>query len=118
MKYWREILDVKKVKLILLQHPIFANGRDIKSRNIKSENIEKIKSNTNKELIFVEVKTRRSLNYGRPSEAINYIKRQHIYKVAKYYILKNKIKNPKVRFDAIEILLGKTCSINHIKQAF
>ena len=72
----------------------------------------------NKELIFLEVKTRRSFQYGMPSEAVNKIKKQHICEVAKFYILKNKISNKIIRFDVIEIKLGRDCFINHIKQAF
>ena len=79
-----------------------------KDRNVKLNN----------ELVFFEVKTRSNLNYGRPAEAVNYEKRKHIYRVAKYYILKNNLCNNPIRFDVIEILIGKTCSINHIKQAF
>lgn len=105
---------------------LYQEGYEILERNFRCRlgEIDIIATKNNKKadksLIFVEVKTRTSLNYGRPSEAINNIKKQHILKVAKYYILKNKIKNPIVRFDAIEVLLEKqkTCSINHIKQAF
>ncbi len=105
---------------------LYQEGYEILERNFRCRlgEIDIIATKNNKKaekkLIFVEVKTRTNLNYGRPSEAINNIKKQHILKVAKYYILKNKIKNPIVRFDAIEVLLGKqkTCSINHIKQAF
>ena len=45
------------------------------------------------ELVFIEVKTRKSIKYGKPAEAVNYIKQNHIYKTAEYYIFKNKIKN-------------------------
>ena len=41
----------------------------------------------NGELVFVEVKSRSSINYGYPSEAVNYKKQRKITNVAKYYIL-------------------------------
>ena len=69
------------------------------------------------ELVFVEVKSRYSLKYGFPSEAVNKIKRAHIYSVAKYYIYKNKISNIPIRFDVIEIFMKNNYEINHIKQA-
>lgn len=68
-------------------------------------------------IIFVEVKTRRSLKYGNPSEAVNSIKRTHMYKTAKYYLFKNKKLNNLIRFDVIEILvLKEKVYVNHIKQ--
>ena len=38
------------------------------------------------ELVFLEVKTRFNLVYGRPSEAVSKVKQRHIISVAKYYI--------------------------------
>lgn len=46
-----------------------------------------------KELVFIEVKTRKSIKYGKPVDAVNYYKKNHIYKTAEYYIFKNNIKN-------------------------
>lgn len=72
-----------------------------------------------RELVFLEVKTRTSLKYGNAAEAVDTLKRQHIYKCVEYYIYKNKIKNIPIRLDVIEIYIreGKF-KINHIKQAF
>lgn len=57
-----------------------------------------------KEIIFIEVKTRTTTNFGYPEEAVNTRKLNHIKKVASYYILKNNIKNP-VRFEVLSILI-------------
>lgn len=74
-------------------------------------------AHTKKELVFVEVKTRRSLCYGRPAEAVTNTKQKHIEKVAKYYIYKNHLENEYVRFDIIEIYIYKDkYTIKHIKQ--
>lgn len=82
----------------------------------KQGEIDIIAHNSN-ELIFVEVKTRRNLHYGRPAEAVTYIKKKHIEKVAKYYIHKKHLENEYVRFDVIEVYINKDkCRINHIKQ--
>ena len=70
---------------------------------------------------FVEVKTRRSLQFGLPAEAVTYNKQQKIYRSAQMYILKNKLYNSSFRFDVIEIILNSnnSCiSINLIKNAF
>ena len=64
----------------------------------------------------VEVKTRRSIKYGMPKEAVDKKKQKHIVSATKYYLLVNKLMNYKVRFDVIEIYLtGCTYQINHIK---
>ncbi len=68
-------------------------------------------------MVFVEVKTRKNINYGSPSEAVNKIKQRHIYNVARYYICINRIKNIQLRFDVIEVIyLNGIFKCNHIKQ--
>lgn len=70
-----------------------------------------------KEIVFIEVKTRTSLNYGYPVEAVNNIKQKHIEKTAQYYLYKTNINNTYIRIDVIEIYLYKNrYKINHIKQ--
>ena len=64
----------------------------------------------------MEVKTRTSTKYGRPSEAVTYLKKQHIYKVAKYFLYKYKLQNCFIRFDVIEVFYyNNKFYINHIK---
>lgn len=71
------------------------------------------------ELVFVEVKTRSSLKYGMPCEAVTPKKINNIIYSAKYYIFKNRLYNIDIRFDVIEIFLhNKKCIIHHIKNAF
>ena len=65
-------------------------------------------------LAFIEVKTRLSESYGRPSEAVNYNKKRRYIQGAKYYFANREI-NCTVRFDIIEIFRGE---INHIENAF
>lgn len=72
-------------------------------------------------LIFIEVKSRFSSNYGFPIEAVNYIKYKKLLNTAKYYLYKNKITNNFIRFDVIEVFLdseSKKSKINHIEDAF
>ena len=68
-----------------------------------------------KVLIFVEVKTRSTLIYGNPSEAVNIYKQNKIRKVAEQFLLENKLDGFPCRFDVIEIVGDK---INHIENAF
>lgn len=71
----------------------------------------------NGELVFVEVKSRSNINYGYPSESVNYKKKRKITNVAKYYIFDNSLENLSIRFDVIEIYLNEK-KINHIVNAF
>jgi putative endonuclease len=68
-------------------------------------------------IVFIEVKTRKTLKYGTPAEAVTHIKKKHIIETSRYYLYKNKIQNRMVRFDVIEIFIknGKVY-LNHIKQ--
>ncbi len=74
-------------------------------------------------LIFVEVKTRSSFNYGYPAEAITRKKFAHMKRAAEDYLLQNPCEK-EIRFDAIEVLAtithGVPCleSINHIPDIF
>lgn len=68
---------------------------------------------------FVEVKTRRSYRYGRPSEAVGYQKQRHIIKTAQWYAQKNRLLDRPMRFDVLEIISqGDQYSINYIENAF
>ena len=71
--------------------------------------------------VFVEVKTRKSAQYGRASEFVDYQKQQKIIKTALYYIGAS---DTPCRFDVVEVYYheavnGKVVdSINHIENAF
>lgn len=68
-------------------------------------------------LVFIEVKTRSNLSYGKPSDSVNNIKQKHMYKSAKYYICLHNLEDYFIRFDVIEVYLyQKKYKINHIKQ--
>ena len=69
----------------------------------------------NEYVVFVEVKTRTSADYGQPSEAVNLKKQDKYYKVASQYLQREKKSNCPCRFDVIEIENGQ---INHILNAF
>lgn len=72
-------------------------------------------------LAFVEVKTRNSLKYGSPSEAITESKIKHIRSTALWYISTRNLNRPGLdyRFDVIEILrMNDQQYINHILNAF
>lgn len=69
------------------------------------------------ELVFIEVKTRSTFQYGSPAQAVNLYKKRHILSASKYYILKNRIKDTFIRFDIIEVFVENyKFKLNHIKQ--
>ncbi len=69
----------------------------------------------NNTIVFVEVKERETSLFGRPCEAVDYVKQNKIRNVATLYLIKNKLMDSLVRFDVIEVIDNK---INHIINAF
>lgn len=67
------------------------------------------------EIVFVEVKTRTTLNYGHPFEAVNTAKIQKIYKAILAYLNQTDKKYKSYRFDGIAIIGTKNPSIEHLK---
>ena len=71
----------------------------------------------NKEIVFLEVKTRRNLNYGKPADSVTKNKLNHLRNSIKYYMFKNKLEKKFIRVDVIEVYINKKrVKINHIKQ--
>lgn len=70
-----------------------------------------------KTYIFVEVKTRTGVLFGRPIEAIDHKKQAHLVRTALNYIKTKQLGNCSYRFDAIEILFEgeKLSEIHHVK---
>jgi putative endonuclease len=71
-------------------------------------------------LIFIEVKTRTSTDFGVPAAAVDYRKQQQISKVAHHYLITHHNDDVDVRFDVISILSprGQKTEFEHIPDAF
>lgn len=68
------------------------------------------------EIVFIEVKTRKVLNCGLPSEAVDENKQKHFYKSAEFFLYKHNLMNSFCRFDVIEVyLLKKSTRVVHLK---
>lgn len=66
-------------------------------------------------LVFVEVKTRSSSQFGSPLEAITYWKLQSVIKTAQFYVLSHP-KLPKLqRIDAVSVELDSNGSVKNIE---
>lgn len=68
-------------------------------------------------LLFVEVKTRTTINYGYPEEAVSAKKAGLIIDAADYFIHKTSW-NFNIRFDIISITIGSEARIKHFEDAF
>lgn len=72
-------------------------------------------------LVFVEVKTRRSEEYGRPGAAVGAAKRRNLARAARQYLRRVSEKPEYFRFDVVEVIGrpdGPAPTIRHIEQAF
>ena len=70
-----------------------------------------------KTLIAVEVKSRLSLEYGTPAEAVGHEKIKKISQVTSQYIKQFRLFGVPVRFDVVEVYLNDR-TVNHIVNAF
>jgi len=73
-----------------------------------------------KTVVFVEVKSRSSRNWGLPQEAVHPRKQAKIRRVAQYYLLLKKISEVPVRFDvvAVDFFERGRPVVNHLKGVF
>ncbi|TWI73270.1 putative endonuclease [Desulfobotulus alkaliphilus] len=67
-------------------------------------------------LVFVEVKARSSSGYGSAFEAVDRRKQQKILRTALFYISRNLLDDPYLRFDVISVNANGQCF--HIPDAF
>lgn len=103
-KYRQKIgaIGEKKAKIYLKLH-----GYEILECNFRTKSGELDIIAKEKEcIVFVEVKTRTNQEYGTPSEAVSYYKRQHMYQSARHY-LKRFSTEVECRFDVVEVILTK-----------
>ena len=66
--------------------------------------------------VFVEVKTRKTDNFGAPFEAITKTKFENLKKGVQFYLSENKVKD--YRIDVIGITLKPEIKIEHLKNVY
>ncbi len=71
-------------------------------------------------LVFIEVKTRSSLLFGKPFEAVTTNKQAQLNRIALEYMTRNKLLEQAARFDVISILIPKNgkAEIEHLQNCF
>lgn len=94
-------------------------GLQILDRNWKLGDLEiDIVAKQADEVVFIEVKTRSSLNWGNPEDAVDELRKRRMTAAANAYLKFKRLDNP-FRFDIIAIVLNAyERQINHIENAF
>ncbi len=100
-------LKNKKYKILARNFRLFRGEIDIIALNINT-------------LVFVEVKTRKSTDFGLPEESVTPSKQKQIKKIARGFLMRNNLQDAECRFDVISIHLdqGQEYRIRHIQNAF
>lgn len=72
------------------------------------------------DIVFIEVKTRQSDNFGLPEEAVSYRKQRRLTKIALSYLTHHRLRGVNCRFDVVGILMkeDKVRNIELVKGAF
>jgi len=58
-------------------------------------------------IVFVEVKTKRGIDFGLPEEMVNQRKREKLIKLSQFYIIEKKLFNQPIRIDVVAIEMNK-----------
>jgi putative endonuclease len=71
-------------------------------------------------LVFVEVKTRKTDEFGFPEESVTASKQRQIRKIAEAYLQKKHLQEVECRFDVVSVVLQdqEGFEIQHIQNAF
>lgn len=102
-------------------HFLRRNGVKILQRNYRTPVGEiDIVAQHRKQLVFVEVKARRTTHYGTPQEAVDERKQRQIIRTAQWYISEHKVDRLQPRFDVIAVMpdLNGQAQIDHVANAF
>ena len=99
------------------------NGYVIIQRNFRYSTFGEIDIIAKKDgfLVFIEVKTYKTEQFGEPLLLVNSRKQQKLRKLAQIYMLQKKISDIDCRFDVIGIKIAKSgtdSSVTHIENAF
>ena len=92
--------------------------RNWRSKSGEIDIIASEKFNSQEELIFIEVKTRSSRDYGDPIEAITATKYLRMYRLALEWLSENSASREAWRLDVISIVISRAqeIDIDHLKR--
>ena len=86
----------------------------------KTGEIDLIMVDTDRTIVFVEVKTRADESFEPAESVITYDKKQKLTRTARYFLAAHNIQSRPYRFDVVTIVLNKSRKeqINHYQNAF
>ena len=103
----------------MIESYLIEKGYQILERNYRKKTGEidliALSPGDEKEIVFIEVKTRRSDRFGRPEEAVDHRKLKKIEKTALFWLQENSKTNMHWRIDVLSLELGKEMKITHLK---
>lgn len=99
-----------------------AKGLKTLTRNFscKTGEIDLVMVDADSTLVFVEVKTRASEDFGPPEQSVTYPKKVKLLRTARYFLAAHKIDDRPFRFDVVAIVLSPQgpAQIEHYQNAF
>ena len=69
-------------------------------------------------LVFVEVKTRATSEFGSPDRAVDLEKQRHLWRAASEYARRAGVEPERIRLDIVSVVLSSSPSIEWIRDAF
>ena len=86
----------------------------------KTGEIDLVMVDTDRTVVFVEVKTRADESFAPAESVITPVKKNKMYRTARYFLTIHEIENRPFRFDVVTIVLGQTgpAQIKHYENAF
>ena len=141
---WRDLMQLKniaeRVRATLLPPPTPAhlvlgrvgenlavrhlrkNGHKVLFRNFRAPHGGEVdivcRDKRQNELVFVEVKTRTSEDFGRPLDAVDRKKRRLILRGAMTWLRMLDMPDIVFRFDVVEVIISSPTEVRHIENAF
>lgn len=115
-------IKVGKIGEALAIEHLSAQGYEIRAQNYRTRSGElDLIVQRGKWIVFVEVKTRRSLKFGIPQAAVTSTKQKQISKIALNYLQTHNLLDAPCRFDVVAIVLSRKfelIKLHHIENAF
>ncbi len=86
----------------------------------KTGEIDLVMVDSDRTIVFVEVKTRADESFGPAESAITSAKKSKMAKTARYFLAVNEIRDRPLRFDVLAVILGRQgpVQIRHYENAF
>ena len=97
-----------------------ARGYSVLAQNYRAAGAEiDIVARDGDEIVFVEVKTLRSDQFGDPADRVERRKQRHLSRAAICYVREKRLEEAACRFDVVAIIVGEgEPKINHFRDAF